>query len=142
MSHVKAHVFRDGLDINHVVEEMVEEGNGLVGCVLAFIGVVRSIADDGVKVEKLSYEAYEEVIEKEMHRISKEIALKHNVIGVRAYHKVEDAYAKQPAMYLFISSRHRKEAFSALIELVEKMKHEIPIWKKEHTDRGSRWVKS
>ncbi|RLE49642.1 MAG: molybdenum cofactor biosynthesis protein MoaE [Candidatus Methanomethylicota archaeon] len=141
MPHVKTQTFRDDIDIGRVVKEMVEEGDGLVGCVVAFLGAVRSIADDGAKVEKLSYEAEEKAVEEKMFRVCEEVASKYGVIGIRAYHKIGDAYAKRSTMCLFVSSKHKKEAFNALTELVDRMKYELPIQKKEYTDKGTRVIK-
>lgn len=141
MVKVKAGLFKDPVEIQEVVNELLEEGEGNVGCVVLFAGFVRAVAENQANVMKLSYEVYEEVVEKEMLRLAEEVASKHGVLSARLYHKVGDAFVKQPAIYAFVSAKHRKEAFSALIELVDRAKHELPIWKKEFTDKGERWVR-
>lgn len=137
----KAGLFKDRVEVQEVIDELLEEGEGNAGCVVLFAGFVRAVAEDQASVIKLSYEVYEEVVEKEMLRLAEEVALKHGVLSVRLYHKVGDALVKQPAIYAFVSAKHRKEAFNALVELVDRAKRELPIWKKEFTNRGERWVR-
>ena len=45
-------------------------------------------------------------------------------------------------MYVLVASKHRKEGREAMAELVDRIKHEVPIWKKEITENGAYWVEN
>jgi molybdopterin synthase catalytic subunit len=57
-------------------------------------------------------------------------------------HKIGSAEAGEDTVYAVVASKHRDEGFKSLIELIERLKHAVPIWKKEITEKGSRWIEN
>ena len=43
-------------------------------------------------------------------------------------------------MYIVVAAAHREQLFSVLREAIERLKAQVPIWKKEHTQNGEFWV--
>jgi molybdopterin synthase catalytic subunit len=110
-----------------------------VGAIAIFIGVVRGASSDG-RVLKLSYEAHETLAHNVLESIVEDVKRKYGLIDVVAEHKLGDVLVGEDIMYVLVASKHRDEAYKALTELVDRIKHEVPIWKKEYTERSVKWV--
>ncbi|NPV89060.1 molybdenum cofactor biosynthesis protein MoaE [Coprothermobacteraceae bacterium] len=109
------------------------------GALVTFHGVVRSKSKNGVVVA-IEYSAYRELAYKQMYRIWSEVQEKY---GVRLYlaHRVGKLNVGETAMLVAATSEHREEAFSAVMETIDRVKKEVPIWKKEILEDGrSVWI--
>ena len=123
---------------DRIVEEL-KKTSDRVGAVCLFIGVVRSTSPLG-RVVRLEYEAHEKLAEEVLRKILREVCEAHGVIDGVIEHKVGRASVGEPVMCVAVASAHREEAFRAVRELVERVKAEAPIWKKEVAETGERWV--
>lgn len=110
---------------------------GAIGC---FIGIVRGVGADGSKVEKLEYDTEKELAEKELRKIAEEIADRPEIIDVSIHHNVDIVKTGEDILYVLVLGKHRKEAFWGVQRAVDELKKRAPIWKKEHTVKGSRWI--
>lgn len=111
------------------------------GGVSCFIGVVRGFSEDGRAVEGLGYEAYEEEAVKAMEKIRAEMLARGGVVEVAIHHVVDELEIGDEILYVVVAARSRKEAFPTLIETVERVKNEVPIYKKEALKNGEAyWV--
>ncbi len=110
------------------------------GCFIVFTGVVRGVSEKGEKVRYLYYEANKELAAKVFEEIVESLKRKYGVHDAFLYHKVGKAEVGEKVIYVGVASKRRKEAFEALQELVERVKKEIPIWKKEVTESREYWV--
>ncbi len=119
--------------------EHLKESSDEVGAIAIFIGVVRGVSSGG-RVLKLSYEAHETLAHKVLENIVEDVKRKYGLIDVIAEHKIGDVPVGEDIMYVLVASRHREEAYKALTELVDRIKREVPIWKKEYTDKSVRWI--
>lgn len=128
-------------ELASLVREL-EEASGEIGAVTIFIGVVRGT--DGLgrnrRVLKLEYEAHETLASKVIGGMIEKSKAKHGIIDAIVEHRVGEARVGEEVMYVIVASKHRKEGFKALTELVDKIKHEAPIWKKEVTEEGEYWI--
>ncbi len=125
-------------DIAQVIEWLRERSNGAI---VLFIGVVREDGRDGAKVRYLMYEAADnEVVESFAQKILSEVLEKYEVSAAAVVHRVGEARVGEYTVIVGTAAKHRKEAFEACKELLEKVKHELPVWKKEVTEKGSYWV--
>ncbi|WP_336658682.1 molybdenum cofactor biosynthesis protein MoaE [Leucobacter sp. USHLN153] len=108
------------------------------GAVLMFHGIVRD-HDGGRGVRALDYRSHPEA-----ERLLAEcVASEGERSGLRlaAIHRVGSLRIGDAALVAAASAPHRAEAFAALERLVERIKHEVPIWKRQHFDDGaSEWV--
>lgn len=120
--------------IDHLKQSSAE-----VGAIAIFVGVVRGVSD-GEKVLKLSYEAHEVLASKVLENLVEDIKNKYGLLDVIVEHRLGDVPVGGDIMYVLVASKHRDEAYRALVELVDRIKREVPIWKKEHTEKGSKWL--
>lgn len=109
------------------------------GAVAVFIGTVRD-HNDGRPVTLLEYEAYASMAEKQMTRIME--GLEEEIPGVRlaAVHRVGSLSVGDMAIVCASSSAHRGEAFQAGQALIDRIKADVPVWKREHGPDGPYWV--
>jgi len=110
------------------------------GGVCVFTGVVRDEAD-GKPVERLDYEAHEEMALLEMRRILVRIEAAHPGAWLAAIHRVGTLRVGDLAVVVAASAPHRAEAFDACRAAIEEIKATVPIWKKEWGPDGTaHWV--
>ncbi|MCE5291914.1 MAG: molybdenum cofactor biosynthesis protein MoaE [Nocardiaceae bacterium] len=108
------------------------------GAVVCFTGVVRN-HDGGQAVSLLEYSAHPDA-ERFLTKICAEVAEKTG-LPVAAIHRVGELRVGDLAVVAAVAAPHRAEAFTACAELVERIKHEVPIWKRQHFADGlSEWV--
>jgi MoaE-MoaD fusion protein len=103
------------------------------GAVVTFEGVTR-------EVEKLEYEAYVEMAEEKMAAILAEAVERHGLCAAAAEHRVGDVPLSEPSVAVAVSAPHRGEAFAGAREIIDRLKAEAPIWKKEVEGGEGRWV--
>ena len=105
-----------------------------------FIGTVRN-HHEGKAVKALKYTAYAPVSEKMIRQIEQEIQQKFAVAYVRVIHRIGALNIGEKAIIAIAYAAHRREAFSACEEAVERVKHEVPVWKEEfYLDGTSQYV--
>ena len=110
------------------------------GGVGVFIGTVRN-HHDGKAVKALKYTAYAPVSEKMIRQIEQEIQAKYAVSYVRVIHRIGALDIGEKAIIAIAYAAHRREAFAACEEAVERVKHEVPVWKEEfYMDGSSQYV--
>lgn len=111
-----------------IAEPLPPPVNG-VGAWVEFRGVVRGEENSAV-IAALEYEAYPQMAEKEMRRILVELASCHPCLSVRVIHRVGIVPVGESAIYAGIAARHRAEAFALLTEFMDRLKQDVPIWKR------------
>lgn len=108
------------------------------GAVVLFTGVVRN-HDGGQSVTALQYQAHPDA-ETFLRRCCEDVAMKSG-LPVAAVHRVGDLTIGDLALVAAVAAPHRAEAFATCAELVERIKAEVPIWKRQHfTEGASEWV--
>lgn len=108
------------------------------GAVVVFTGTVRN-HDGGQAVSALEYQAHPDA-ERFLHTCCQEVAASTG-LPVAAIHRVGHLEIGDLALVAAVAAPHRAEAFAACAELVERIKHEVPIWKRQHFANGvSEWV--
>ncbi|BDB61451.1 MULTISPECIES: molybdenum cofactor biosynthesis protein MoaE [Rhodococcus] len=108
------------------------------GAVVLFTGVVRN-HDGGQSVTALQYQAHPDA-EAFLRRCCEDVAAKSG-LPVAAVHRVGDLTIGDLALVAAVAAPHRAEAFATCAELVERIKAEVPIWKRQHfTEGASEWV--
>ena len=110
-----------------------------VGGIDMFLGAVRD-HNDGRAVTRLEYHAYVSMAEKEMQRIAEEIAREIPGVTLAALHRVGSLAVGDLAVVCAAGAVHRGEAFQACRALIDRIKHRVPIWKREHGPDGPYWV--
>ena len=111
------------------------------GAVCLFVGVVRN-ENQGREVERLEYEAYEEMALPLMVEIAAETRRRFPVGSVRLVHRLGRLEIGEASVAIVIASPHRGEAFAACRFAIDTLKAKVPIWKKEHYADGTAWLES
>ncbi len=110
------------------------------GAVSSFVGIVRN-HNEGRPVERLQYEAFDELAMAEGTAIVEEASKRFRVTGVACSHRVGLLEIGDLAIRVDVSSPHRQEAFEACRYVIDEVKRRVPIWKKEHYADGSTdWI--
>jgi molybdopterin synthase catalytic subunit len=103
------------------------------GAVVTFSGVTR-------EVERLEYEAYVEMAEERMAAIAAEAVERHGLCAAAVEHRVGFVPLSEPSVIVAVSAPHRGEAFAGGRAIIDRVKAEAPIWKKEIEGPEGRWV--
>ena len=90
----------------------------------------------------MEYEAYDEVALKRMSEIRRDMLLRTGITEVSIHHIIDKLQVGEPSLFVAVMGKHRQEVFPILAETVERVKKDVPIWKKEFTERNSYWVPS
>lgn len=110
------------------------------GAEVAFDGRVRN-HNDGQDVGFLEYQAYPALAEKTGARILEEEASKHGILRALAVHRTGRLEIGESAVWVGVASAHRGAAFDAARAIMERLKYELPVWKKEtYADGRVEWV--
>lgn len=110
------------------------------GGTVLFVGTVRKRSEAG-NVDRIHYEAYEPMAEKMLKQIEEEISAKWPESRVKLVHRIGALDVGEVSVAVAVSAPHRAEAFEECRLAIERIKHEVPIWKKERLVGGKEvWV--
>lgn len=114
--------------------------NPAAGAVVTFDGRVRN-HNEGQAVSGLEYQAYPALVISTGQRILEEEAARHGLLEARAAHRSGPLAIGEAAVWVGVASAHRGPAFDAARAIMERLKYELPIWKKEtYADGRTEWV--
>lgn len=123
------------LDLAEVVEAVRSPASGGLA---TFTGVVRD-ATGGRRVLRLEYEAYPGMAERKLEEIGRAVAAQHGA-EVAIVHRVGVLHPGDAAVVIACAAPHRTAAFRACEACIERLKQDVPIWKREVFEDGSEWV--
>jgi molybdopterin synthase catalytic subunit len=133
------HIFeivRQTIDTRGLVERLQRPEDGAV---VIFEGVVRNNTK-GRPTTHLEYECYEGMAQEQMARIGREIASQFAVGRIGIVHRLGRLEIGEASVVVVATAPHRKPAFEAALEGINRLKREVPIWKKEFFADGAVWV--
>ncbi|RLG01788.1 MAG: hypothetical protein DRN49_00570 [Thaumarchaeota archaeon] len=133
---VHASIIKDELDVRQIVNEMISQGEE-EGALVMFLGFVKGMVN-GIKVMKLKFEAYEPLASNKLAEIVRQESKE--VKDIRVYHRVGELKPNDPIIYIFVSAKNRHTAFETAKRVLERVKHEVPIFKLEIREDGEYWV--
>lgn len=134
---------RGGVSLNQVVDDVRKHPDARkAGALVTFVGMVRedSVDSSRGKVRYLEYEAFEEVARTRLDELRNDLMKKEGVVDVSIHHVVDRVGVGEDSLIVAVLGTHRRFVFPVLQEVVERVKEEIPIWKKEFTSNDSYWV--
>lgn len=99
------------------------------GAIVTFQGVTRD-------VPALEYEAYAEMAQAKIIEIAETAARRHGLCAVAIEHRVGTVALSEPSVVIAVSAPHRAEAFAGAREIIDALKEQAPIWKREEGE----WV--
>jgi len=127
---------RDPIDAQALSARLVE---GRDGAVVTFDGVVRNNSK-GRETLFLEYEAYEAMAVQVMARIGRAVATAYEISRIGMIHRVGRLEIGESSIVVVVASPHRKAAFEACADAMDRVKRLVPVWKKEHFADGEVWV--
>jgi molybdopterin synthase catalytic subunit len=131
-----AELREDPLSVDELRAAVSDPG---AGGIALFAGAVRE-SDRGRDVTGLSYSAHPSAAA-ELRRVAEKVAADYEVIALAAVHRTGDLEIGDLAVVVAASCAHRAEAFEACRALIDRLKHEVPIWKRQwFRDGSSEWV--
>lgn len=102
-----------------------------------FLGQVRADEIAGQRVTAIEYTTYEEMAEDAFHEIRESAFEKfEDLTCMHIYHSLGTVKAGEICLFVFVSSKHRKQAFEACQYLVEEIKEKVPVFGKEVLEDG------
>ncbi|MEO8897895.1 MAG: molybdenum cofactor biosynthesis protein MoaE [Candidatus Dormibacter sp.] len=124
------------IDAGALLNSAGSDEDGAVAC---FVGRVRNHSN-GALIHALDYEAYGPMALSTMRTIARDACARHGLSTIVLVHRVGALAVGDVAVVVVASSAHRAAALDACSEVVEAVKADVPIWKREHTAAGARWV--
>jgi molybdopterin synthase catalytic subunit len=110
------------------------------GGVCLFVGVVRN-QNEGRETREIQYEAYTPMAEAEIDRILSSIGERWPEARVSIRHRLGRLGVGEASVAILATAPHRREAFAACREAIDRLKTAVPIWKKElYSDGTFEWV--
>jgi molybdopterin synthase catalytic subunit len=122
----------DDVDIGSLIQAAKKHGTGAV---VVFDGVVRD--DD---ITEMELEAYEDVATQELVKIATTATEQFRLLHVDIIHRIGRLVVGENILIIIVAAGHRDEAYAGSRFIIEAIKAGVPIWKKELTKDGGRWV--
>jgi molybdopterin synthase catalytic subunit len=124
------------IDVQQLAADVIAAHDGAV---ITFEGVVRDHSG-GRKTRYLDYECYVPVALKKMREIGAGAAASYDIHRVASVHRLGRLEISETSVAIGVPSAHRKAAYEASLETINRLKRLVPIWKKEYFEDGEVWV--
>ena len=135
MTRIQVLIESERLDPEELREMLVEDG---CGSVVSFVGLTRG-EDHGVAVERLEFDAWEERLPGVLNELAEQALGQFGVSSVVLAHRTGSVGPGEPIVCIHIGSPHRAEGFEACSWLIDELKRQAPLWKKEIRADGEIW---
>ena len=127
---------REPINVQQLLHELARPEDGAI---VEFRGIVRN-HKEGRKVKYLEYDCYEPMAIRVMAQIGSEISRQYPISRLAVVHRLGRLEVGAVSVVVAVASEHRKPAFQAALETINRLKQRVPIWKKEVFDDGQAWV--
>ena len=108
------------------------------GCIVSFVGITRG-EDGGEEVLQLEFDAWQDSLEKVLRGLAEDAMQRFSLIGVAMSHRIGSVAAEEPIVAIHVGAAHRAEGFTACSWLIDELKSQAPLWKKEVKVSGETW---
>lgn len=122
---------------------VAEVGSRSAGAVVGFVGLVRDTSGERpeARVERLHFEAFAPLAEREIGTLRTEACAKFALSGCLVRHRLGTLAVGEPIVAVVTAAPHRRAAFEAAMWIMDEIKTRVPIWKREHVADGTaEWV--
>ena len=111
-----------------------------IGAHSIFLGQIRNDTIQNSMVKAIEYTTYEAMANEKFHEIREAAFEKFKLTCMHIYHSLGTVKAGEISLFVFTSSKHRKDAIEACAWIVDRVKEEVPIWGKEiFEDESFQW---
>jgi len=108
------------------------------GAVVSFVGLTRETEGEA-DVLRLEFDAWQDKLTPVLKGLAEQAIQNFGVMAVAMAHRTGSVGPQEPIVAIHVGSPHRKEAFQACEWLIDELKKQAPIWKKEVTSEGETW---
>jgi len=127
---------REPIDGGVIARELLR---GEDGAFVNFEGVARNNTK-GRPTRYLEYECYESMAVKTMAQICRHIAEEFSIGRIAMVHRLGRIEIGETSVAVVVTAPHRRPAFDAALEGINRLKRTVPVWKKEYFADGEVWV--
>jgi molybdopterin synthase catalytic subunit len=136
-SVVRAELTSEPLDLARLVSEVTAPS---CGGIVTFLGVVRE-EDEGRKVVALTYDAYDALARAQLGSVAAEALGRWPDARISVQHRSGRLVVGDVSVAIAVACPHRAEAFACCRFLIDRLKEAVPIWKREESEEGARWLR-
>jgi molybdopterin synthase catalytic subunit len=111
-----------------------------IGAAVSFLGLVRDLTNENIT--KMTLEHYPGMTEKSLRKIAEKAQSRWKLGNITIIHRVGELNINEQIVLVITTSKHRKSAFESCEYIMDYLKTQAPFWKKEHTEKGSKWVEA
>ncbi len=126
----------DPIDVGAVIAAVADER---AGAIATFLGTTR-VESRGRAVNHLDYEAYEGMAEKVMAEIADGLTARYDLCKIAITHRIGRVGIGETSVAIAVSAPHRDHALAACKEAIDRLKVDVPLWKKEVYEGGEEWI--
>jgi len=127
------------LDPREELGALIDQAAG-DGAIVSFVGIVRPTSGDSDQLEKLVLEHHPTLTGQSLEEIAVAAAQRFDVSHVRVVHRCGEVQAGEPIVFAGAASPHRRAAFEAADYLMDRLKTEAVLWKREEGAAGTKWI--
>lgn len=127
------------LSVDAALAKLSQDG---AGAAVVFLGLVRATSGEapGARVDRLDLEAFEPLAASRLSEIAREAKARFDLTDATILHRLGTLATGEAIVLVATSAPHRKAAFEAAAWIMEALKTDVPIWKREVGPDGARWV--
>ncbi|HEV2295832.1 MAG TPA: molybdenum cofactor biosynthesis protein MoaE [Tepidisphaeraceae bacterium] len=116
--------------------------DGRAGGIDVFLGTTRAeTSHDGRALIALDYEAYEQMAGEQLRELARRARAQWPIVKLALLHRTGRVALGEPSVMIAVSTPHRADAFAACRWLIDMLKKDVAIWKKEvWADGSGTWV--
>jgi molybdopterin synthase catalytic subunit len=108
------------------------------GAIVSFLGITRGIEGEA-EVYALEFDAWQERLGSVLRDLANQACDTFGTLSVAMAHRTGRVEPQESIVSIHVASPHRKEAFQACEWLIDELKKQAPLWKREVTSHGSTW---
>lgn len=141
-NHTPKNAFRKGAITTEFIANSIakHQVKTSIGAHNIFLGQVRTDEINAKKVVAIDYTAHEDMANLKFHEIREAAFLRFDLSCMHIYHSIGNVNAGEICLFVFVSSKRRKEVFPAIEFIVEEIKAKVPIFGKEiFNDQSHQW---
>ena len=126
----------DPIDVSLVLSRVA---SGLAGANVLFTGTTRQ-ETDGLTTDWLEYDAYEPLARSELTRLHEQAVVRFQIVKCSIVHRLGKVSVGEVSVAVAVSAIHRAEAFASASWLMERIKADVPVWKRQVNESKAFWV--
>jgi molybdopterin synthase catalytic subunit len=110
------------------------------GAVVSFVGLARPKSTEGANIESLVLDHHPTLTQRSLEQIAHDAAERFSVHHIWVVHRCGIIPVGQPIVFAAAAAPHRRPAFEAADFLMDRLKTEAVLWKREEGPAGSSWI--